>query len=408
MEMDDTLIADTLGEIINILDDYSEKPKYELYEKTLHTVACKKALKGGKHLTDDDMESLVSMVMELEGINTCPHGRPICVRMSKKHWKSSLRELFENKLKKGGFSLIPIIAIVGATASGKSGFAVKIAKALDGEVVSADSMQIYKYMDIGTAKVTEEEKNGVPHHLIDVLEPDDDCNVSRFTQMAQDVIEDIHSRGKTPVICGGTGLYIDSLIKGASFSENSCDEEYRVYLENLVKENGADFLHKMLTECDEKSAQTIHPNNVKRVIRALEFFHVTGKSITIQKENTVNSKYAPVYIGMQRDRELLYQNIDLRVDAMVEAGLFKEVEGLIKKGYSPKCNSMQAIGYREVIWYFKGLCTNDEAIRLIKRNSRRYAKRQLTWFLANKDIVWVNPDDKTEVDKLISDLKSEK
>ncbi len=301
--------------------------------------------------------------------------------------------------------MIPVLAIVGPTASGKSSFAVKAAETLGGEVISADSMQIYKYMDIGTAKVTEEEMCGIAHHLIDVLEPDDDCNVSRFVTLAQAAIEDVYSRGKLPVICGGTGLYIDSLLKGAAFEDNSCDEEYRAYLHKIAEEKGAQYLHSMLCDVDSVAAENIHYNNVKRVIRALDFYHVTGKSITVQRENTVNEKYNTFIIGMQRDRELLYSNIDRRVDIMVEQGLFDEVENLIKKGYSAKSNAMQAIGYREVIWYFKGKCTRDEAIRLIKRNSRRYAKRQITWFGANKDIHWVNPEDKEAVSAILHDAE---
>lgn len=297
--------------------------------------------------------------------------------------------------------MIPVLAIVGPTASGKSGFAVKAAAALGGEVVSADSMQIYKYMNIGTAKVTEEEMCGVPHHLIDALEPDDDCNVSRFVSMAEAAIEDIAARGRLPVICGGTGLYIDSLLKGAAFEENSCDEEYRAHLQLLAEERGSEYLHSMLEQADPSAAANIHPNNTKRIIRALEFYHVTGKSITIQKANTLNPPYNAFKIGMQRERELLYRSIDLRVDKMVEQGLFEEVKSLLDRGYSPRCNSMQAIGYREVIWYYNGRCTENEAIRLIKRNSRRYAKRQLTWFGADEEIHWVNPDDKTAAEEIL-------
>ncbi|MBR2476546.1 MAG: tRNA (adenosine(37)-N6)-dimethylallyltransferase MiaA [Clostridia bacterium] len=297
--------------------------------------------------------------------------------------------------------MIPVLTIVGATASGKSAFAVKAASALGGEVVSADSMQVYKYMDIGTAKVTEDEMQGIPHHLIDVLEPDDDCNVTRFVSMAETAIEDIASRGKLPVICGGTGLYIDSLLKGAAFEDDSCDEAYREKLRTMAEEKGNEYLHSLLTEVDPVAAEKIHFNNVKRVIRALEFHHVTGRSITTQKENTVNIKYKSFIIGMERDRELLYANIDIRVDKMVEQGLFDEVKMLLNKGVNPRSNSMQGIGYREVIWYFHGKCTKDEAIRLIKRNSRRYAKRQITWFGANDSIRWINPSDDAAVDDIL-------
>jgi len=297
--------------------------------------------------------------------------------------------------------LIPVLAIVGATASGKSAFAVKAAKALGGEVISADSMQIYKYLDIGTAKITPEQMQGVKHHLIDVLEPDDDCNVSRFVSLAEEAIEDVCSRGRLPVICGGTGLYIDSVLKGMAFEEASCDDEYRAFLCALADEKGAQVLHEKLMDIDSIAAQNIHPNNVKRVIRALEFYHVTGKSITVQKQNTENTKYTPVIIGMKRDREQLYKSIDSRVDKMVSDGLFEEVDNLLKKGIGKDSNSMQAIGYREIIWYYEGKCTADEAIRLIKRNSRRYAKRQMTWFGANENIYWINPENSDEVTNIL-------
>lgn len=303
--------------------------------------------------------------------------------------------------------LIPLLVIVGATASGKTAFAVKAAQILDGEVVSADSMQIYKHLDIGTAKVTPEEMQGIPHHLIDVLEPDDDCNVSRFVEMAEPVIEGVYSRGKLPIICGGTGLYIDSLLKGAAFEDNSCDEKYRAELQNLAAEKGNGFLHQLLGEVDGEAADSIHPNNVKRVIRALEFYHTTGKSITVQKKNTFNSKYNYFMIGMQRGREQLYKSIDLRVDKMVKDGLFDEALSIIKKGIDENCNSMQAIGYREIVWYFKGRCTKEESIRLIKRNSRRYAKRQLTWFGANDDICWIDPTDDEQINKILDIAKKE-
>lgn len=301
--------------------------------------------------------------------------------------------------------MIPLLVIVGATASGKSAFAVKAAKELSGEVVSADSMQIYKYLDIGTAKVTPGEMEGVPHHLIDVLEPDDDCSVGRFVEMAEPVIEDISSRGKLPILCGGTGLYVDSLIKGAAFEDNSCDEEYRNYLWQIAEENGAEHLHRLLAEADKTAAETIHPNNVKRVVRALEFYHTTGKSITIQKENTSNSKYTTFIIGMHRERAELYSSIDSRVDRMVNEGLFEEAMSVMDKGLSKRSNSLQAIGYREIVWYREGKCTKDEAIRLIKRNSRRYAKRQLTWFNANGRIHWIDPADEEQRMSILTEAR---
>lgn len=298
--------------------------------------------------------------------------------------------------------MIPVLAIVGATASGKSDFAVIAAAELGGEVISADSMQIYKYMNIGTAKVTKEETGGIPHHLIDVLEPNDDCSVSRFVDLASEAIADIHGRGKLPVICGGTGLYIDSLLKGSAFEDDSRDEEYRSMLNGLAEEKGNEYIYNMLAACDPSAAENIHPNNVKRVVRALEFFHATGKSITVQKANTVNTKYRVFTIGMKRERNELYERINRRVDKMAEQGLFGEVKALMDMGCGEKCNSMQAIGYREVMWYFRGKCTEEESIRLIKRNSRHYAKRQLTWFGANRDILWINPDNGGEAESALN------
>lgn len=303
--------------------------------------------------------------------------------------------------------MIPVLSIVGATASGKTAFAVKAASLLGGEVISADSMQIYKYMNIGTAKVTKDEMGAIPHHLIDVLEPTDDCSVSRFVDLATAAADDIYNRGKLPVICGGTGLYIDSLLKGSAFEDDSRDEKYRNELYALADEKGNAYIYDMLASCDPAAAEAIHPNNVKRVVRALEFFRTAGKSITVQKKNTVNSKYKAFTIGMNRERSELYERIDRRVDKMVEQGLFGEVKALLDMGCTEKCNSMQAIGYREAIWYFRGRCTEEEAVRLIKRNSRHYAKRQLTWFNANDEIRWINPENEIEAESALAEASRE-
>lgn len=303
--------------------------------------------------------------------------------------------------------MIPVLSIVGATASGKTAFAVKAASLLGGEVISADSMQIYKYMNIGTAKVTKDEMGAIPHHLIDVLEPTDDCSVSRFVDLATTAAEDIYNRGRLPVICGGTGLYIDSLLKGSAFEDDSRDEKYRTELYALAEEKGNAYIYDMLASCDPAAAEAIHPNNVKRVVRALEFFRTAGKSITLQKKNTVNSKYKAFTIGMRRERSELYERIDKRADKMVEQGLFGEVKALLDMGCTEKCNSMQAIGYREAIWYFRGKCTEGEAIRLIKRNSRHYAKRQLTWFNANDEIRWINPENESEAESALAEASRE-
>ena len=271
-----------------------------------------------------------------------------------------------------------IIVVAGPTAVGKTKYAIEIAKAFDGEVVSCDSMQLYKYMDIGSAKPTAEEQAQVKHWLVDEIDPKDSFSVARYQEMAKACIEDIFSRGKTPVIGGGTGLYLNSLLYEMDFSNAPQDDELRQTLENEAELFGPEYLHNKLKEADPVAADRIHPNNVKKVIRALEGA-ISGNTITDFKNCQEKCKdYDTILIGLTRNRAELYDRINLRVDIMVEQGLFEEVEGLLQMGLEEADISMKGIGYKEIIGYFDGLYTKEEAIDLIKKNSRHLAKRQLT------------------------------
>lgn len=275
-----------------------------------------------------------------------------------------------------------VIVIVGPTATGKTALSVRLAKELGGEIVSADSIQIYKKLDIGSAKPTEEEKQGIPHYLMDFVEPDGVYSVADYVKDAKNRIDDILSRKKIPIIVGGTGLYISSLVDNVSFSESESDNTVRMRLIKELEETGAEAMHKRLEEIDEISAKAIHPNNTKRVIRALEIFETTGKTRTEQEaESKLNkSPYDFCLIALNCDRELLYERINKRVDIMKEQGLFKEVEELLAGGVLKNSQSMQGIGYKEAVMAINNEITKDESIELIKKNSRNYAKRQLTWF----------------------------
>ncbi len=289
---------------------------------------------------------------------------------------------------------IPIVVVAGPTASGKTGLAIELAKRFDGEIVSADSMQIYKYMDIGTAKPTPAEREQCVHHLIDFLEPDSEFSVADYTELAHRVIADIYSRGKLPVMCGGTGLYINSVINDVEFGETQSDEELRCELQNIANAEGNEKLIEILREFDPVSAARLHPNNVRRVIRAIEFYRTTGVPISEHQEKTkmIISRYDPVMFCIDHDREILYERINERVDIMMSEGLCDEVRRLMDMGYSSALNSMKAIGYKEMMDYFNGLCSLEEAVSAIKQNSRRYAKRQLTWFRRDGRIVMLSPE----------------
>lgn len=289
---------------------------------------------------------------------------------------------------------LPLVVTAGPTASGKTRLAIELAKLLNGEIVSADSMQIYKYMNIGSAKPTAEEQKEVKHHLIDFLEPDAVFSVADYTEMAHDVIGKLISEGKMPVMCGGTGLYINSVVNDITFGETDTNDDIRAELAKTAREKGNDALIEMLAEFDPVSAARLHPNNVRRVIRAIEFYKVTGQTISSHQEMTkqTEGRYNPVMFCIAWDRQKLYERINKRVDKMLEDGLLEEVKRLMEAGYTKALNSMKAIGYKELIDYYNGETTLEEAVELIKQSSRRYAKRQLTWFRRDKRIHWLNAD----------------
>lgn len=289
----------------------------------------------------------------------------------------------------------PLVILTGPTAVGKTSLSLSLAKELDGEIVSADSMQVYRYMDIGTAKIREEERQGIPHHLIDVLDPWEDFNVVRFQKMAREALEEIWERGHIPIVTGGTGFYIQALLYDIHFTENNEDSSLRKDLENYARENGAEALHSRLVEVDEKAASQIHFNNVKRVIRALEFYYQTGKKISEhnEEERKRTSPYDFKYFVLNDEREHLYARINQRVDLMMEEGLVEEVQKLKEMGCDSTMVSMQGLGYKEILSYLEGECTLDEAVYKIKRDTRHFAKRQITWFKRERDVIWLHKPD---------------
>ncbi len=288
-----------------------------------------------------------------------------------------------------------VIAIVGPTAVGKTALAIELARELDGEIISCDSMQIYRQMNIGTAKPTKEEMEQIPHHLIDIKNPDEEFSCADYATLAKEAIKDIAERGKVPIFCGGTGLYLDSVLEIESFSSGVKDECYRVELEGYAREHGAEALHNMLREVDPESAEAIHMNNIKRVIRALEIFKCTGikKSQWDKESKSGNAPYDATVIFLTcRDRELLYSRIEKRVDIMLNEGLLEEAKGLYDSGYlNEGLTASGAIGYKEFIPYFKGEATLDSCIERLKISTRQYAKRQLTWFTKKKyNVIYVD------------------
>ena len=287
-----------------------------------------------------------------------------------------------------------LIVITGPTASGKTALSVRLAKEIGAEIVNSDSMQIYKYMDIGTAKPTVDEREGVPHHLIDIVNPDELFSVARYCECAKEAIDDIHSRGKIAVMVGGTGLYVDSLVNNIQFSETEPDEEYRKSLEDDAEKLGNEYIYEKLKTIDPQSAAKIAVQDTKRIIRALEVYHVTGKTITWHNEQSrsVPSPYNTTMFAISMDREALYDKINRRVDVMLELGLVDEVKKILSMGVDEKATSMQAIGYKEIVGYLKGEISLEKAADDIKQGSRRYAKRQLTWFRRNNNINWIEND----------------
>ena len=292
----------------------------------------------------------------------------------------------------------PLIILSGPTAVGKTALSIELAKRVNGAIISADSMQVYKYMDIGSAKIMPEEMEGVKHYLIDELNPEDEFNIVVFQQKAKAALEEIYANGQIPIIAGGTGFYIQALLCDIDFENQDCNNEFRVELEQIAKEQGNEVLHDRLREIDPISAEKIHVNNVKRVIRALEFYHLTGKPISEhnEAEQQKESPYNFAYFVLTDDRANLYKRIDMRVDIMLEHGLVEEVQKLKDMGYHRDMVSMQGLGYKEILDYLDGKCTLEEAIYILKRETRHFAKRQLTWFRRYKDALWLYPDEAGE------------
>jgi len=297
-----------------------------------------------------------------------------------------------------------LFILVGPTAIGKTALSIDLAKRLKGEIISADSMQIYKYMDIGTAKVTRDEMDDIPHHLIDIVYPDEDYTVSNYQRDASRLIEEINARDMLPIVVGGTGLYINSLVYNLNFTEVPPDEEYRMELEEYARINGEGYLHQMLEEVDPVSSMTISPNDRKRIIRALEIYYLTGKTMSEHNKDFRKEvdKYQLFMVCLNMDRKKLYDRINLRVDLMIEEGLIDEVKGILDKGYDKNLVSLQAIGYKEIISYLEGKISLEEAVNTIKQASRNYAKRQLTWFRRDKRINWIDVEDFKDRDELSS------
>lgn len=286
----------------------------------------------------------------------------------------------------------PMIILTGPTAVGKTALSIELAKRINGAIISADSMQVYRHMDIGSAKVMPEEMQGIPHYMIDELEPEEEFHVVRFVEMAKRYLEEIYAAGKIPIIAGGTGFYIQALLYDIDFTDQECDEAYRRELETLAKEQGAETLHEMLRKVDPASAEAIHANNIKRVIRALEFHHLTGERISEhnEREKQKVSPYNFAYFVLTDDRTNLYRRIDKRVDLMIEQGLVEEVRNLKEMGCHREMVSMQGLGYKEILAYLDGELTLEEAVYIIKRETRHFAKRQLTWFKREREVFWVD------------------
>ena len=287
----------------------------------------------------------------------------------------------------------PLIILAGPTAVGKTSLSIRLAKETGGEIISADSMQVYRHMDIGSAKITKEEMEGVPHYLVNVLEPEEEFNVVRFQQMAKEAAERIWKKGKIPLVVGGTGFYIQALLYDIDFTENDGDESYRRQLERKASdEEGASELYEILKTVDPKAAQEIHPRNIKRIIRALEFYHQTGKKISEHNETQrqKESPYNYAYFVLTDERSRLYERIDRRVDLMMEQGLLDEVRYLKERGVRKDSTAMQGLGYKELYAYLEGEYPLDEAVRIIKRDTRHFAKRQLTWFKRERDVIWAD------------------
>lgn len=297
----------------------------------------------------------------------------------------------------------PLIILTGPTAVGKTAASIGLAKAVGGEIISADSMQVYRQMDIGSAKITKDEMQGIPHYLVDVLEPEEAFNVVRFQELAKEAMEEIFRNGHIPIVVGGTGFYIQALLYDIDFTENDSDLSFREELEKKAGEEGAESLHALLEKADPQAAAQIHPHNVKRVIRALEFNRKTGQKISEhnEKERQKESPYNFAYFVLTDDRKALYERIDRRVDKMMERGLLEEVRRLKDRGLPRDSVSMQGLGYKELFAYLEGEYPLEEAVRIIKRDTRHFAKRQLTWFRRERDVVWIDRQENEQDERKI-------
>ena len=307
----------------------------------------------------------------------------------------------------------PLIVLTGPTAVGKTKASITLAKRIGGEIISADSMQVYRHMDIGSAKIRPEEMGGVPHYLVDVLEPEEDFNVVRFQQMAKTAAEEIYARGRIPIAAGGTGFYIQALLYDIDFTENDGDSSFRRELEKTAEEKGGEYLHALLQEADPEAALQIHPHNIKRMIRALEFHHQTGGKISEhnEREREKESPYQYAYFVLTDERSRLYDRIDRRVDLMMEEGLLDEVRFLKERGVRSDSTAMQGLGYKELYACLDGEYPLEEAVRIIKRDTRHFAKRQLTWFKRERDVIWadksvIGQDDDAVIDFMLKELKN--
>lgn len=286
----------------------------------------------------------------------------------------------------------PLVILAGPTAVGKTELSIRLAKRINGAIISADSMQVYKYMDIGSAKIMPDEMEGVKHYLIDELDPSDEFNIVRFQQMAKDALKEIYANGQIPIVAGGTGFYIQALLYDIDFTHQDSDEAFRKEMADYAAEYGAEALHEKLKEIDPVSYKTIHANNTKRVIRALEYYRMTGQPISAhnEQEHQKVSPYNFAYFVLTDDRKHLYDRIDYRVDLMMKKGLVDEIKNLYDMGYHKDMVSMQGLGYKELLSYLDGECSLEEAVYIIKRETRHFAKRQLTWFRRERDVIWLD------------------
>lgn len=300
---------------------------------------------------------------------------------------------------------IPILILTGPTAVGKTALSIELAKVLGGEIISADSMQIYRKMDIGSAKISQEEMDSVVHHMIDVVDPDEDFSVADFHDMASQIVSDIHKRGKLAIVTGGTGLYLNSLVYDMDFGGTNSDPSIRKDLEEILNDKGKDYLYRLLQDLSPEAAKRIHPNNTKRVIRAIEVYKTGGDMGDFSNDLKYNPKFDAKIIVLNRDRSILYDRINQRVDMMFDMGLLDEVKGLHQMGYTSQMQSMKGIGYKEVLEYFDGKMTLEESIDILKQGTRRYAKRQITWFKRYENALWLDLDKVTELDDQIEAIK---